>query len=386
LHALAMEKGGQERAHKEIEEWFPARVAELKSKHELHVNLPGAGLKGLVDGYGVSSRVVKLLADYMERSERQAAQSFYLTNIGRAVWETLDWCREERRPCFIEGLEGRGKSASARAWCNAHRGEARYVSLPGLGHQRDFFSALADAYGMPFSHAKSPSEIRFRLRDVIVRSGLVLVIDEAHFCLPERTRAGRPALVDWIDTELCNAGVAVALVSTPQFGPRLAEFEERTTWNARQFKRRFSGCWRSLDSKTSEADLTALAEKFLPQVGANGIKIALGYAGTFGRDVSGLFDLVRDAERRARKAGHSVVTYQDLRNAFEQDRVPTENAMAAAFKRPRFQQPGEAPDDTLPLESEPAADLLQRRGSPVAATEFTTPRRVRPEAELVSVT
>lgn len=275
--------------------------------------------------------ILDCLLNFMRVRRRSATDGFYRTNVGRAVWSTLEWCLEERRPCFIEGLEGRGKTASARAWYEAHRGEARYVSLPGLGVQRDFFNSLASAYGVPFSTAKAPNEVRFRLRDVIVRSGLLLIIDEAHHTLPERSRAGRPPLIDWIDTELCNAGVAVCLVSTPQFGPRLAEFEERTLWNGRQFRRRFSGRWCRLDEKTGEADLKALAEMTLPNAGAKGIKLAVGYAGAFGRDVSGLFDLIRDADRRARKAGRQHATYADLREAYELDRLPTENAMAKAF-------------------------------------------------------
>jgi hypothetical protein len=319
---------------------------------------------------------VSLLMDFHADCITKARQRFHLTNVGRQVWETLDWCLEERRPCFVEGREGRGKSATTRAWYEAHRGEARYVSLPGLRTQRDFFEAIATAYGVNFSVAKAPNEIRFRVRDMIVRSGLILILDEAHHALPERHRAGRPPLIDWIDCDLCNAGVPVALVSTPQFGPLLSEFEDRTKWNAGQFRRRFSGRWKCLPEKTTEADLAALAESALPQVGSRGIKLAVGYAGTFGRDVSGLFDLVHDAERRARLAGHSHVTFQDLRDAFELDRVPSENAMANAFKRPLYSRPGESSGEeiTLPEAGEPIAAPLQP-GRRATESEFTAPDR-----------
>lgn len=356
LHSLISADCGAERFAKEFEEWFPDTFNRLQAHGRWGDNPLASELTNLTNGFGERADVTKALVDYMRRAEQIAAQSYYLTNVGRAVWETLDWCLEEHRPCFIEGFEGRGKSASAQAWQSAHRGEARYVSLPGLGLQRDFFAAIANAYGVPFSNRKAPNEVRWRLRDVIVRSGLILIIDEAHFCLPERSRAGRPPLVDWIDSELCNAGVATCLISTHQFGVGLAEFENRTSWRAGQFKRRFSGCWRRLDDKTGEADLIALSQNFLPQVGSKGIKLAVGYAGTFGRDVSGLFDLIRDAQRRARKAGRSAATYQDLRDAYELDRVPTENAMAAAFKRPAYQRPGESLSDNSPDHSEAKAD------------------------------
>jgi hypothetical protein len=327
------------------------------------------------NGYELPSWV-NLLMDFHADCNAKARQRFHLTNVGRQVWETLDWCLEERRPCFVEGREGRGKTSAARAWHEAHRGDSRYVSLPGLRTQRDFFEAIATAYGVNFSAAKAPNEIRFRVRDMIVRSGLILILDEAHHALPERHRAGRPPLIDWIDCDLCNAGVPVALVSTPQFGPLLSEFEDRTKWNAGQFRRRFSGRWTCLPEKTTETDLAALAESALPQVGSRGIKLAVGYAGTFGRDVSGLFDLVHDAERRARRAGHSQVTFQDLRDAFELDRVPSENAMANAFKRPVYSRPGESSGEeiTLPEAGEPIAAPLQRsRRAP--ESEFAAPDR-----------
>ena len=256
------------------------------------------GLSGLIQGHWLAS-----LLEFQTHASAAAKRRFHLTNVGSKVWETLDWCLEEHRACFIEGREGRGKTASTRAWFEAHRGQARYVSLPGLRTQRDFFRSIAVAYGVNCYATKGVSEIRYLVRDAIVRSGLILILDEAHHALPERHRGGRPALIDWIDCDLCNAGVPVVLVSTPQFGPSLAEFEDRTKWNAGQFRRRFSGRWSCLPQQTTEADLTALAQKAMPHVGSKGIKLAVGYAGTFGRDVSGLFDLVRDAERRVRKAG-----------------------------------------------------------------------------------
>jgi hypothetical protein len=185
--------------------------------------------------------------------------------------------------------------------------------------------------------------------DAIRRSGLVLVIDEAHYLISERVQKGRPRMIDFIDADLCNHGVSVALVSTPQFGFQLAQFETHTKWNARQFKRRFSARWCQIEGGTTADHLLALAKKFLPDVGEKGIKVAAKYAEAFTRDaielpgrhekisvdVSGLFDLVRDAQRRARKAGRNEPNFQDLRDAYEKDRLPTENAMAAAFTIPR---------------------------------------------------
>lgn len=323
-----------------------------------------------------NSQLLSIFAEFANHATEATKQKFHLTNVGSTVWETLDWCREERRPCFIEGHEGRGKSAAARNWYEAHRGEARYVSLPGTRTQRDFFDAIAGAYGHDFS-SKFPGEVRWRVKDMIIRSGLILIIDEAHHALPERHRAGRPPLIDWIDCDLCNAGVPVVLISTPQFGPSLAEFAKRTNWNVRQFIRRFSGRWKVLDTNTTETDLATLAQQAMPKLGTKGVEFAVACAQTVGRDVSGLFDLVRDAERRARKAGRSAVTKQDLLEAFELDRLPSENAMANAFK-----PLDRGTQETLPDAGEPTAAPLQR--SRASESEFTAPDRGTPAPLLVT--
>ncbi len=387
LHSLDAEPGALAAFASRLDSAFdeqPKRWSKANCLAGCYGNTAYALQRICTPGESVSRSFFAFIREAIAQDSQAAAQHFYLTNIGRLVWESLDWCLEERRPCFIEGREGRGKSASASAWWKAHRGQARYVSLPGLGVQRDFFNVLALAYDVPFLNAKSPGQVRWRVRDAVVNSGLVLVIDEAHAALPERHRQGCPPLIDWIDRDLCNAGVAVALISTPQFGPRLAEFEERTNWNAGQFRRRFSGRWTRLADKTDEADLAALAKRVMPQIGSKGISLAVGYAGAFDRDVSGLFDLVRDAERRARKAGRQSVTLQDLREAYKLDRVPSENALAAAFKRPVHQRPERADAELLPVEVELPADPMQRRGTTVAVPDFSPTARVGREPELVS--
>lgn len=369
------EDHGFDKVAEEMAEFFSIGVKGMVNK-PFKSRIYASELSGYLQRFCTSTdslphSLVNIFCDFAAQASALAKQRFYLTNIGSTVWETLDWCREERRPCFIEGREGRGKTASARAWFEAHRGEARYVSLPGMRTQRDFFEAIAAAYGIGLRHL-APHQIRWRLKDMIIRSGLILILDEAHHALPERHKGGRPPLIDWIDCDLCNADVPVALVSTPQFGPQLSEFEDRTTWNAGQFRRRFSGRWTRLADKTDEKDLAALAQQALPGVGKKGIQLAVGYAGTFGRDVSGLFDLVRDAERRARKAGEPIVTYQHLREAFELDRVPSENAMASAFKRQAYApEPNES--ENLPEGSEPIAAPLQRGRT--SETELTAPDR-----------
>lgn len=352
LHSYCCEQDGDQRFEAEMRNWFPEKFEAFKNAFYSGC-LTGA-IKYVMGAIGCSSSVkprtvTDLLYAHKARSEKEAREKIYLTNIGRAVWQTLDECLEERRPFFLQGWEGRGKSTAVKAWCAAHRGQARFVSLPGICGQREFFGYIAEAYGIPFKHAQAPNMIRIRVSDVVKRAGLVLVIDEAHRVLPERTYHGRPVLIDWIDSVLCDAGVANTLISTPQFGPSLASFENQEDWNARQFMRRYAGGWRSLDENTTPEELLALAKHALPHAGEKGAKLAAKYAQSFSHDfarfnegegvkrqadASGLFDLVHDAEKRARKAGRMEVTFQDVRDAYNLDRLPAENAMAAAFAGP----------------------------------------------------
>ncbi len=74
--------------------------------------------------------------------------------------------------------------------------------------------------------------MRSRVEDMLQRTRLAVVIDEAHFALPQGKRISvAPQLIDWIDTALCNNSVPVALVTTPQFMQFLPHVERQTGWN-----------------------------------------------------------------------------------------------------------------------------------------------------------
>ncbi|MBI5384888.1 MAG: ATP-binding protein [Verrucomicrobia bacterium] len=268
------------------------------------------------------------MAEYERQESARVAADFYQTNIGREVWQTLDWCLETRRPVCLWGEAGRGKTAALRAWCHAHRGEARFFTAPSYGSQHEFFHAFAEAQGHPCGDGKAATEIRYRTQHLARHSGLVVIIDESHYLL-NTDGAGRPPLVDWIDSALVDKGVAVALVGTPQFAARLAEIERKTGYNADQFRRRFAGRWVTLPAATAEEDLAALAARYLPRIGERGQRQAVKYAQHL-RDVSGLFDLVRDAQDVARRAGRDEPDAKDFQTALEV-RLSNDSAMDGAF-------------------------------------------------------
>ena len=100
-----------------------------------------------------------------------------------------------------------------------------------------------------------------RVEDVLQRSKLMLVFDEAHFLFNQSPRIySRPELIDWIDTALCNHDVPLALVTTPQFIHCVKRAENQVGWNWRQFRRRVRR-WVQLPEWNTTADLESRCAK-----------------------------------------------------------------------------------------------------------------------------
>ena len=98
---------------------------------------------------------------------------------------------------------------------------------------------LARALGLGHGMTRKAAQIEVRVKEVLRRTGLMIVIDEAHFFFSQGPRMwARPEMLDWIDTALCNPPLPVALITTPRFmvcGDRAAR---HVGWNSRQFRRR----------------------------------------------------------------------------------------------------------------------------------------------------
>ena len=197
--------------------------------------------RGVVADPGFFQDLPGALAECCRREGAAAAADFHQTNIGRQVWETLDWCLTERCPVFIMGREGRGKSEAARAYVRAHRGGFRICTAPGNGTKADIIREMARALALPCRSANGSGMLPAQIADVLRRSGLGIVIDEAHFLLMRRGQGGRPEMLDWIDSALVDHGVPVALVATPQFLRDLGYLERTAGWNAGSFCAAFAG-------------------------------------------------------------------------------------------------------------------------------------------------
>ncbi|HEV2454656.1 MAG TPA: ATP-binding protein, partial [Verrucomicrobiae bacterium] len=157
--------------------------------------------------------IIGALFEYKQRYGAKAREDFQVTSIGNKIWETLDFALTSHGMVLLDGLEGRGKTEAVKAWCGLHLGEARFVSLKGITSKTTAFREIAKALGIASSYTRTATEMQARIEDVLKRSKLLLVLDEAHFLFNQSRRMySRPELIDWIDTAIVNCGVGCALV------------------------------------------------------------------------------------------------------------------------------------------------------------------------------
>lgn len=194
----------------------------------------------------------------------------------------------------LDGLEGRGKTEAVKAWCDLHLGTTRFVSLKGITSKTTAFREIAKALGIASSYTRTATQMQARIEDVLKRSKLMLVVDEAHFVFNQSRRMySRPELVDWIDTAICNQGVPIALVTTPQFIVCMTRAADQVEWNYRQFRRRVKR-WEKLPAANSEEDIKAVARNVFKKADARIISKITGYALLSKRDLSAIGDVASE--------------------------------------------------------------------------------------------
>ena len=309
--------------------------------------------------------VLEALFEFERRFALRAGEGFAETSIAKQVFATLDAGLRLRRIVLVHGLEGIGKSEAARAWCARHLGEVRYVDLDGITSKKSFFSSLGRALGLPCSGGL----IQSRVEAMLQRSGLMMVIDEAHYLWPQSERSeATPELVNWIDTALINRGVPVGLVTTPQFVISMQRVERKTGWNSGQFQRRMKRV-AQLPPRPSLEDLELVARKLLPKASNNTIKLLVGYAGSKQRHhLDALVDAVKEAEEIAGASGRAV-SFADVESAVTGVLSETDLAKKSFFL--------ERPQPKRKRTSEPlaVADVVQERFTTFADYPFGGPIR-----------
>lgn len=339
--------------------------------------------------------IIGALFEYQARQEAQARAKFCCTEIGKKIWDTLDFALARRRMVVLDGLEGRGKTEAVKAWCAPHLGTARFVSLKGVTNKTTAFRDMAKALGIASSYTRTAPEMQARIEDVLKRSKLMLVLDEAHFIFNQSQRMySRPELVDWIDTAICNQGVGIALVTTPQFIVCMTRAADQVEWNYRQFRRRVAR-WTTLPATNTEADIKAVARSVFKNADAQTVSKIAGYALLSKRDLSAVGDVADEVRAMLGTDDLSKATVHHVDRAIHEFLLPSDDTFlkGMAAVRNHGRKPGrkaapKAPAELEPEnfqdeETQPAQTHASRAVKPTAESSVGIPRRAGGVQELI---
>ena len=311
--------------------------------------------------------VIGALVEYKRHYEEQAKAEFCLTAIGQQVWKQLDAALKSRTMVLLDGLEGRGKTEAVRAWCKCHLGVARFVSLDGTNTKTVHFRAFAQALGVGHGNSHKVSQMQANVKEVLRISGLMPVIDEAHFFFNQAPRMKtRPEMLDWIDTALCNPPLPVALITTPQFLLCMERAAGQVGWNYRQFRRRCKRYTRLPRKNTSE-DIEAVTRHLLPGADKATVKQIMAYEALSKRDLSAVGDVVREAKLLAEEDGARKVTFEHVKRAIHEVLIVSDVPWAEMEKRLQQQKLGrKGLRASAPIVPEAASEPTETRGRDIS--------------------
>lgn len=280
--------------------------------------------------------IVGALSEYKKRYVDGIRQKTVVTEIGRRVYEALEYASKSEGMVIIEGNARLGKTFAAKTWCDMNLGRARFVSVPCSNAEEDFYRAIAYSLGLPVSQKKN-----VELRDLIdktLRPGhIMLVFDEAHFLWPQKNvRVANPVRLNWIRTELVDKGIAVALITTPQAWKNdRTRTIKNTGWACEQFEGRVA-YYERLPVELSVEDLKAVAKSMFPSLDNASMKFLAGMAMTTREYLGALSAVARRARWYwAEKAGRSAVSFEDIDNAVKERMAipnPQEHSQKALAK------------------------------------------------------
>ena len=195
-------------------------------------------------------------------------------------------------------------------------------------------------------------EIRERVESVLLTGDLVLVLDEAQRLWPQQNlRYAYPRRIVWIMT-MANAGVPIAMVSTPQF-LEIQKAVEKCGWNTAQLTGRIKH-YEPLPVDLSQADLIAVAKSVLPEAESKILRGLAIYARSSARYLAAIDSISTRARYLAMKDGRDMATTADVIKAMKESVIPADNklhiALEAGHKGARTKllpPPIPAPDQNL---------------------------------------
>ncbi|HEY5232206.1 MAG TPA: AAA family ATPase [Verrucomicrobiae bacterium] len=263
------------------------------------------------------------------------------TEISRRVMDALEYAQRNRCLVLVDGLARIGKTFAARAWCERSAGLVRLVQTPASNDDQSFFRAIAKALGVSASLKLKAVELRARVEETLAGSGLMLVLDESHYCFPSNwQRYALPSRVNWIMTALVNEGVPVTLITTPQFLQAQARCEKLTGWTSEQFLGRI-GHLEKLPDRLERKDLLAVAGALLPDSDAKTLGAVAAYAELSQKHLASIESIATRAAWLAQKDRREIVTSGDVAKAVHES-LRSDPALARELNKAPTMKPSSA--------------------------------------------
>jgi hypothetical protein len=274
--------------------------------------------------------LIGTLREIMTARAGAIRDAFVETEISREVFATIEYGIAVDGLVVIEGLERIGKTKAAKTWCDMHPGRARYVQVPSTNDDTGFFRAIARALGVSASLKLKAIELRDKIEDALLRSRLMLVLDEAHYIWPqtEPRFAHTPQRLNWILTALVNQEIPVAFVATPQFTITQQRISDICRWRSGQFVGRIAE-FRRLPETVAQQDMLAIAKALLPEGDADSLEALVIYARRSMKYLAAIEQTVKRARFVAQQGNRVEVNRADIKRAVR-EMLPSETALAEA--------------------------------------------------------
>jgi hypothetical protein len=360
LQSLSCKRGGLRQIARDLASTFPCPSEEEVTRLLVELCINPKVIVGFSEETSLrekrcqpsSKGFCDVLGQFQDRYEAKAKANFVMTSIGREIFDTLDHALASGNMVVLEGNSGIGKTTAVEAWCDAHRGEARLISLSGISHKTGFFQKLATAIGLAASNRKA-TDLQVKVEEFFCRTRLMLVIDEAHYLWPQHQRShSSPELVDWVNTALVNQHVPVALVCTDQFAKLKARVEKRTGWTSEQLEHRVKR-YKKLSLEPTKQDLEAVATGLLERawnekdqewnrsqrpVPTDFVDMVVGYALTCKMRLPAVADTIQEARYQARLNRRGHLTAIDIHKALLEYRIPSDRGLQMGFASPPRRQ------------------------------------------------
>jgi len=252
---------------------------------------------------------------FIEAAKSRLAETAVTIEINR----TLDFWFSRRRMVLIEGVAGIGRTATTRAWCDAHAGLVRYVEVPSSSDERSFYASVARELGVARGTSFNGQQIKVRVEEMLATGEIALALDESQYLWTQAMHPRKtPDRLLWIKSTF-DAGTPIALIAHTDFTKWQEHYVKRTLWTDEQFERRLNRRLR-LPTEHSRDDMLKIARAHLPQGDVRMWKLLAAYAlGTEKKQASAIFEAVESARYRAEQAGRDGVSFADIEAALIHD-------------------------------------------------------------------